>query len=137
MDYRELSRIAGDPAEVRSTAKMIKRLLGERISEWQAEFLSKLEKFDGPDRLSTRQCETLISMRETVNRRSEVGRYRASNLVALLAMARADLPEDQEARVLKLQKLGPSLALSDSEWRYVFAMCRELNIIDDPYISLH
>jgi hypothetical protein len=136
MDYRELSRIAGDPVEVRNLAKMIKRQLGQQITDWQSDFLSKLEKFEGPNRLSTRQCESLLSLRNQVSRRSVVGGYKASTLVGLLAAARLDIPEDDEEFVLKLYEKGPALALSDPQWKHVFGLCRQLELIHDPYIPL-
>lgn len=137
MDYRELSNLAANPARVRGTAAMIKALLAERITDWQMEFLSKMERFEGPDRLSTRQCETLVSLRDQAFRRSKVAGYSAARLVRLLFEARLDLSEKDEEFVVELHEQGESVALSNPEWRYVFALCRELHIIDDAYISLN
>lgn len=136
MDYRELSRLGGDPPLIRSTATMIKKLLGAGMTEWQQEFLSKLERFEGPDRLSTRQCETLIDLRNRVNRRSKVAGYQAAVLVRKLWESRLDLAEEDEEFVEKLHGMDSGIALSDSEWKYVFGLCRQQHLIDDPYIPL-
>lgn len=137
MDYRELSRIAADPVAVRSTAALVKALLGPEISDWQQDFLSKLEKFNGPDRLSTRQCETLISLRDRAKRRSKVGSYAAFPLVRRIWELRFDLDAEDEAFVDRLYAIGPQLALFDSEWMHVFGLARQFDLIDAPYIPLH
>mgnify|MGYP001819307257 FL=1 len=136
MDYRELSRIGGDPDSVRRTARMVKGMLGQQITDWQDDFLSSLERFEGPDRLSTRQCETLLALRDQANRRKSVGGYRAAMLVRQLWELRFDLDYEDEERVAKLHEMGPDLALSDHQWRYIFALCRQNQIIDNPYIPL-
>lgn len=136
MNYRELSRIGGDPAAVRGTATLVKNLLGLRISSWQDNFLSNLQRFAGPDRLSTRQCETLVSLREQATRRKEVAGYTAFHLVRQLWELRFDLAQEDENFVVKLHKIGNELALSDAEWKYVFGLSRQTAMIDDPYIPL-
>ncbi|MGE0850436.1 MAG: hypothetical protein AB7O44_12550 [Hyphomicrobiaceae bacterium] len=45
MDYREMLRIAGDPATVRGTARMIGEVLGDSLTGWERDFLAKLERF--------------------------------------------------------------------------------------------
>ena len=137
MDYRELSRIAGDPAAVRSTATLVKALLGSNLNDWQDEFLSKLEKFNGPDRLTTRQCETLLLLRNRATRRSKVGKYSAFTLLTKLNELRFDLAEDDEEFFVRLLKCGSSAALTDGEWSHVFGLCRQLDLIGDTYIPLH
>ncbi|MDX2156585.1 MAG: hypothetical protein SFW09_08750 [Hyphomicrobiaceae bacterium] len=57
--------------------------------------------------------------------------------MAKLWGARLDLSEDDESFVEKLCERGAELALSEPQWKYVFALCRRLNLIDDLYISVH
>ena len=139
MNYRELSRIGGDPGAVRSTANMVRRLLGERITEWQSNFLLKLENFSGPDRLSTRQCEILIDLRDGSIRRRHIPGYDAVSLVQRLFEERFDLPEDQEDYVVALHRRGTDLAPTDREWKHIFALCRTLPQLEFPdhFVPLH
>lgn len=137
MDYKEISRLGGDPGLVRATAAGIKRLLGSRMTDGQDEFLSKLETFEGPDRLSIRQCEFLISLRDRATRRSKVQGYTAYALISRLHELRYDLSEEDEIAVVRFFNEGPSIALTNPEWRYIFALCRQLDLLDHGYIELN
>jgi hypothetical protein len=130
MNYREMSRLAGDPATVRASARSIRTILGDRLNNWEREFLTKLEIFDGPDPLSMRQRETLWSLRSRASRRSIVKGYRASKLIKRLWELRFDLSEDAEEFIEELHALGPDVALSDNQWRYVFALCHQTGEIE-------
>src|SRR5438874_2722970 len=96
MDYREMARIAADPTAVRSTAGFVRAVLGDRLSEREREFITQLEKFDGPDPLSMRQREWLYGLRSRATRRSKVKGYRASTLIQKLWELRFDLGEEAE-----------------------------------------
>jgi hypothetical protein len=136
MDHFELHNLARNPAAVRSTAQSIKHLLGDAISQSELDFLTKLERFSDNDFLSIRQREFLWGLRERTSRKSTQGGYRASTLVQLLWEARYDLSYEDEEDLGRLRTFGDRLALSRSQWRWVFGLCRQLNIIDDDYISL-
>jgi hypothetical protein len=134
VDYREMARIAGDPTAVRSTAGFVKAVLGDQLSEREREFISQLEQFDGPDKLSVRQREWLYVLRSRATRRSKVKGYTASTLVKKLWELRFDLSEEAEEFVNdlheQLKEHGVNLALSDGQWRYVFALCHEVGEIE-------
>ncbi len=134
MDAREMSRIGGDPELVRSTARTVKRLLGAALTEWQDEFLTRLCAFEGPDRLSTRQCETLMLLRDRATRRRQVAGYSAHRLLASLTLF--DLSEEDEAFVRARLAEGADCALSNPEWAYLLGLCRRQQVIDDAYIAL-
>jgi hypothetical protein len=133
MDYRDLSRLAGDPAVVRSTARLVKASLADPRPA-DREFLAKMAAFAGPERLSTRQAEYLIGLREKAVRRSKVGGYVVRGLVRQLYEASADLSEDAEPHIRSLFDRGPNVAVSEGEWRFICALSRELGIIDEAYI---
>ncbi len=130
MNYREMSRIASEPIAVRASARFIKAILGDRLSAWERAFLTKLEAFDGPDPLSMRQRETLWSLRSRATRRSIVKGYRASTLIKKLWELRFDLSESAEEFIEELHALGADVALSDNQWRYVFALCHQTGEIE-------
>jgi hypothetical protein len=134
MNYREMNRIAGDPAAVRITAGFISTVLGQRLSEGEREFLEKLAKFDGPDPLSMRQREWLYALRSRATRRAVVKGYRASTLIRKLWELRFDLDEEGEEFVSQQHELlkehGANYTLSDPQWRYVFALCNEVGEIE-------
>jgi hypothetical protein len=139
MDYREMARIAGDPVAVRSAAEFFRAVLGDRLSEREREFITQLEKFDGPDPLSMRQREWLYGLRSRATRRSTVKGYRASTLIQKLWELRLDLSEEAEEFINEqheqLQERGVNLALSDGQWRYVFALCHEVELIE-KYVAI-
>ena len=134
MDYREMARIAGDPAAVRSTAGFVRAVLGDRLNEREREFIAQLEKFEGPEPISMRQREWLHGLRSRATRRSKVKGYLASTLVRKLWELRFDLSEEAEEFINEQHELlnehGVNLALSDGQWRYVFALCHEVEIIE-------
>jgi hypothetical protein len=67
-------------------------------------------------------------------RRSKVKGYRASALVQKLWELRSDLSEEAEEFVGELHELekeqGVNLALSNAQWRYVFALCHQVGEIE-------
>jgi len=134
MDHREMARIAGDPLAVRTTAAFIKAVLGDRLGEREREFITQLERFEGPEPLSMRQREWLYGLRSRATRRSMVKGYRASTLVRKLWELRLDLSEEAEGFINELHEQlkehGVNLALSDAQWRYVFSMCHEVGEIE-------
>ncbi|PPC86113.1 MAG: hypothetical protein CTY31_04645 [Hyphomicrobium sp.] len=136
MNYREMHQLAQNPAGVRSLASNLRTLLGTAISDKEADFLGKLERFTEHGHLSVRQQEFLWSIREKTSRKSIQGKYRASTLVKHLWEARCDLPYEHEENLEILVALGDGLRLSHSQWRWIFQLCRELNLIEDEYIPL-
>lgn len=137
MDYREMRSIANDPARVRSVAHVVMKLLGPEITDSAEDFLARLSKYDGATQLSNLQLEFLYSLREQSTRRSRVGQYNAAALVKKAYEARLDLLHFEDEEWIEAQhKRGPDIALSNNEWRRLFALCRELQLIEDEWIAL-
>ncbi|MBX9682273.1 MAG: hypothetical protein K2X41_00645 [Hyphomicrobium sp.] len=136
MDHMEMARLAQSPGQIRVVASTIKAALGQSISPSENDFLSKLERFSEDNLLSVRQREFLWSLRERTSRKPVQGKYRAAYLIQKLWEARADLQYEDEEKLERFRAFGQQLSLSKSEWRWVFARCRELNLIDDEYVSL-
>jgi hypothetical protein len=134
MNHREMARLAADPTAVRMTATFVATALADKLSGAEQEFLTRLSKFDGPDPLSMRQREWLDALRSRATRRSKVKGYQASTLVKKLWELRSDLAEEAEEFVTELYELqkeqGANLALSNAQWRYVFALCHEIGEVE-------
>jgi hypothetical protein len=137
MNYREMTALASDPARVRALAEFILADGGLGASGTHA-FLAQLARYDGTKPLTTRQLETLYSLRELSSRRSKVGRYRAGTLIRTVWENRHDLLDDAaEGWLDQLLTRGPDTALSRNEWRRLFALCRRLDIINpDEWVEL-
>jgi hypothetical protein len=130
MNYREMTALASDPVRVRATAEFI-LANGRPDASGAHAFLAQLANYDGSKPLTTRQLETLYSLRERASRQSKVGRYRAGALIRTAWERRLDLLDDAaEAWLDQLHARGPETALSRSEWRRLFALCRRLDIIN-------
>ena len=136
MNYLEMRQLSQSPPAVRSAARQVRAALGHSITEAEADFLQKLETFSDRDQLSTRQGEFLWVLRERSSRSSKQGGYSADTLVRLLWEARYDLSCEDEERLGALVTRGSALKLSNSQWRWILALCREINLIEDEYIEL-
>jgi hypothetical protein len=130
MDYREMSRLAGDPVAVRIAATTIRAILGDQLNNWEQKFLAKLEKFEGPELLSMRQRETLDALRKRTSRKAVVHGFRAGTLLKKLWEVRFDLSEHGEEFVCDLHALGPDVALSRKQWKFLFALCHQVGELD-------
>jgi hypothetical protein len=136
MNYREMTALARDPARVRALAEFV--LANGRLgASATREFLADLASYDGTKPLTTRQLETLYSLRERASRRSKVGRYRAATLIRTAWENRLDLLDDAaEPWLAQLLARGPDAALSRNEWRRLFALCRRLDILNpDEWVA--
>jgi hypothetical protein len=99
MDYREIQRLAGDPASVRKIAKVL--LTAPGLSDRQIDFLSDMAEIKGG--ITTRQGEFLIGIRDDMQ---EIATYRDFNVAGLIRkcwIARMDLSEDDEQFIEKLK----------------------------------
>lgn len=130
MNYREMSRLAGDPAGIRARAKLVLELLGTRATPWQARFLNRLSKWDGPDLLPMDDRETLYNLAGKASRRQEKAGFRAAVLVEKLWRLRFELSEEDEEFLDSLMAQGPDCAPSENQWRKLFAVARQLGEID-------
>ena len=99
MDYREIQRLARDPASVRKIAKVLLTVPG--LSDRQIDFLSDMAEIKGG--ITTRQGEFLIGIRDDMR---DVATYRGFNIAGLIrkcCIARMDLSEDDEQFIEKLE----------------------------------
>jgi len=130
VNYREMSRLASDPAGIRARAKTVLELLGTRATPWQARFLNRMMRFDGPYMLPMEDRETLHALAGKASRRKEKSGYRAATLVETLWRLRFELPEEDEEFLDSLKLQGPDCAPSENQWRKLFVLARQLGEIE-------
>jgi hypothetical protein len=130
-DYRKLERIRKDPLAVQALARKALRNLDGQLSDWEQDFLRKLETFEGPQPLSQRQAEKLLLIDDRASRSPTMGGYRASTLMRALWQGQLDLDEAEEEFVARKCEEGAALALSRNEWRFTFALCHKLALVED------
>lgn len=139
MDYREMSRIGSDPIAVRGLAALLLQRQHASI-ERMHDFLTDLRTYDGKKPLSTRQLETLLSLRDTTKRRSKAGKYQARVLAQQAWERRLDLnDEESEDWLDELRQRSAEIGLTDGEWRRLAAICRLPDIgllAPDEWIAL-
>ncbi len=130
MNYRDMSRLAADPAAIRARAKLVSELLGTRATPWQARFLARLARWEGPYLLPMEDRETLSNLSGKASRKKEMGGYRAARLVEVLWRQRYEMTEEDEEFLDSLKLQGPDCAPSENQWRKLFVIARQLGEID-------
>lgn len=131
MDHRAIAKIASDPASVKTEAVRMRQALSQ-LTVWQERFLSGLEK-DGI--LESRFWEAFNYLRSKASVKTVVGGYRACDLLRQVYEARLDLNDDEaEEFLVEMVDHETEIALSEMQWRYLFALSRKLHLIHDEYI---
>jgi hypothetical protein len=128
MNDREMSAIANDPARAAAIAAGLLKLPSLGLSDWERGFLDKVRT--GTEVLSYRRRETLAGLMDRSTLRSEVNGYRASRQIQSLYEARCDLDEDDEAWVIRMHAKGDGVALTNGQWRRLFALMRSVGLIE-------
>lgn len=133
MNYREMHQLAQNPVAIRGLAcRLLAAFQNADLSDRAREFLASMQKYDGSTPLNTRALEALYGLRERSTRRSRVGEYSADRLAELVYNDRALLSHyEDEEWICQLHERSPGLALSNSEWKRLFARARELDLIDE------
>ena len=130
MNYRDMSRLAADPVAVRARAKLVAELLGTRATPWQARFLARLSRWEGPYTLSMEDRETLHNLSGKASRKKEKSGFKAAVLVDTLWRLRYETSEEDEEFLDSLKMQGADCAPSENQWRKLFVIARQLGEID-------
>jgi hypothetical protein len=101
--YREMDAVGRDPARFILLAK---QCLVFGLAPWQRNFCNSLIA-EPPERLSTRQAESLFGIRDEYELHSTLyDGFSVAILIQRCHEARLDLEEDDEAWIIKLWKAG-------------------------------
>lgn len=137
MDYRAMSALAANPAQVRRTANLVLLRDGHDFSDNAADFLAKLASYDGEKPLTTRELEFLSSLVEGSRKMSRAGNYSASQLVARVYADRLNLQYWEEQREIEQLAASEPSALTVRQWKMLIALARQIDIIPaDEWIEL-
>ena len=108
---------------------------GHDSNAWEHEFLGNMRKFAG-EALTTRQCETLVEIRDGAERITKVGGFSIASLFKSCFEARYDLGTDEDIDFLeRMAKACYGTAMRRRDTRRLLRCARELEIIEG-YISL-
>jgi hypothetical protein len=126
--WKEIERIKCDPAGARTLAKSL--LASAQLTGWEEPFLESMQAHQG--RLSTRQAEKLVEIRDQNLWVSTIGRDFSVRLLLNAAWeTRHDLnDEDDIAFIESLKARGASSARYREACR-LLRCARELGVIDD------
>jgi hypothetical protein len=127
LDWREVKALADDDVRVRNLAKVLLATPG--LTEKQHDFLSDMAKFEG--QISSRQGETLLSMRDELREVSIYGGFSVATLIRKCWLARLDLAEDDEQFIDKLiDKLDGRSTIRRKHAGRLLRIARQLELID-------
>jgi hypothetical protein len=93
-NWKEIDRIAKDPAGVRALAKSLLRMPDAGWKEWELDFLEHMSHHEG--HLTTRQSEKLVEIRDAAQYFSTYDGFKISTLIDKCWMARLDLNDDED-----------------------------------------
>lgn len=132
LDYRAVKKLAADPDAVKAEAALLRQRLSDRLTTSQERFLANLEHTGV---LNSRFWEAFYDLKARASLKVFVGGYRAYDLLEKVYQARFDLnDEDAERFVEQMLTYGREVALSEAQWKYLFALCRKLYLIEVEYI---
>lgn len=138
MDYKKMNDLKNDPERLRQEAKKVYERLGQELNKSSRSYLGYLMEYDGQVILSVSQLEYFNYLREKSTRCSVVGGYKAHDLIQNAYCNRLDLnDESREQWLSDLVRYGQSVTLSNSQWRTLFSICRELDLIGPDWINLN
>lgn len=132
--HRELKRYYDDPQLAASLARQLIADVSGTLSDWEIDFLDSLSNPASRERLSTRQAEVLLDLRERTNLHVKIAGISVRNLVQRCWEARFDLSEEDEEFVCQLRETG-SDAVRTNVARRLIRCSRQLRLIEG-YVDL-
>ena len=100
--YTQMSRTAADAAAVQNMAIFLLTVSDAGWSDWEIDFLEHMRVHQGPEPISMRQREVLFELNDKARNHWDYRGFSVRHLVRQCWMARADLDEDNEAFIAKL-----------------------------------
>jgi hypothetical protein len=79
--YQEMHRIAHDPAAVRDLAKRLLKIPNHEWTDWEVDFLQNMVAHKGPDPISMRQREVLLTLRDETEYHSRISGICVNTLI--------------------------------------------------------
>ena len=132
--WREIHEIQDDPDRARFLAGLQLKYSLDGLTEWEANFLTDMVERTEAERLTPRQAETLLEIRDKVDTVSTVGTFSVMSLVRQCFEARDDLDEDTAEWLEEIYAEGCD-RIRKNQARRLLGCARQLYLIED-YIEL-
>ncbi len=127
--HTQMSRTAADPAAVQSMAAFLLTVSDADWSEWEVDFLEHMREHEGPAPISMRQREVLFELNDKARTYRDFRGFSVRHLITQCWLARADLDEDNEAFISRLNDARPNGLKRAALYRLV-RCARQLDVID-------
>ncbi len=127
--HTQMSRTAADPAAVQSMATFLLTVSDADWSDWEVDFLEHMREHEGPAPISMRQREVLFELNDKARNYKDYRGLPVHHLISQCWLARADLDEDNEAFISRLQDARPTGLKRPALYRLV-RCARQLDVID-------
>ena len=127
--HTQMSRTAADPAAVQSMAAFLLTVSDADWSDWEVDFLEHMREHEGPAPITMRQREVLFELNDKARNYRDYRGLSVRHLISQCWIARADLNEDNEAFIAKLNDARPTGLKRSALYRLV-RCARQLDVID-------
>jgi hypothetical protein len=127
--YTQMSRTAADPAAVQGMASFLLTVADADWSDWEVDFLEHMREHEGPEPISMRQREVLFELNDKARNYRDYRGLSVRHLIRECWLARADLDEDGEAFINKLNGARPTGLKRAALYRLV-RCARQLGVVD-------
>jgi len=131
MDYREIERLKKNPEAFCALAQFLLRVPDAAWTDWELDFLESLSERELDPGPSTRQCEVLLDLRDSVITFSRIEGLSVKAVIAETWRARDDLGEEDAEFVDALQNSGAT-AIRRRALRRLLGCARRVHVIDSP-----
>ena len=130
--YTQMSATAANPAAVQGMAAFLLTISDADWSDWEVDFLEHMRGYKGPEPISMRQREVLFELSDKARSYRDYRGLSVRHLIRQCWLARADLDEDNEAFIDKLNDARPNGLKRSALYRLV-RCARTLGVIDPDH----
>jgi hypothetical protein len=128
--WREISKVANDPAAARALAQRLLKVQDKDRTEWESEFLRSTASRPEDYTFNTRQAEKLLEIRDNGEYCSTTREgFSVASLIQQCWIARYDLSDDDTDFIVNLRDSGGTTIKRRHVGR-LLRCCRELAILD-------
>jgi hypothetical protein len=127
-DWREINRIAKDPAAARILAKSLSQSRDADWSPWEIDFLESMRANQEP--LTTRQAEKLMELRDANQSFSTFDGFNIETLIDKCFQARLDLNKDEDIGFMERLRESGTRSIKRRNLSRLLRCCRQLLAIE-------
>jgi hypothetical protein len=127
-DWKDINRIAKDPAAARILAASLLRGRDAGWSPWEIDFLESMGANREP--LTTRQAEKLMELRDANQSFSTFDGFNIETLIDKCFQARLDLSKDEDIAFVERLRASGTRSIKRRILGRLLRCCRELLVIE-------